>query len=184
MPCGIADQKRDNAPRPEPHPLAAQSSRRYAGGKLGERNDARACSDRRPVRLLYCSKQNRVDDRRLYLGAAALLGAGGALQVRRTRRSVSAVKALLAGGADVNLKTPVVNREELQRMVERVLATPRAIVERLNREMVAILRSPAQMERFAQQGLESMPSTPEEMTERIRNEYPAWTKVMRAAVRG
>mgnify|MGYP003344035385 CR=1 FL=1 len=58
---------------------------------------------------------------------------------------------------------------------------PRAIVERLNREMVAILRSPAQMERFAQQGLESMPSTPEEMTERIRNEYPAWTKVMRAA---
>ena len=58
---------------------------------------------------------------------------------------------------------------------------PRPVVDKLNREMVAILRSPAQLDRFAAQGLEGMASTPDEMSERIRVEYPIWTKVMRSA---
>jgi tripartite-type tricarboxylate transporter receptor subunit TctC len=58
---------------------------------------------------------------------------------------------------------------------------PRPIIERLNREMVAILRTPSSQQMFATQGLDVLGSTPEEMTERIRAEYPVWTKVMRAA---
>ncbi|MFM9969010.1 MAG: Bug family tripartite tricarboxylate transporter substrate binding protein [Burkholderiales bacterium] len=60
-------------------------------------------------------------------------------------------------------------------------AVPRPIVEKLNRELVTVLRSQAQLDRFAAQGLEGLASTPEEMSERIRVEYPIWTKVMRAA---
>ncbi|MFM9966925.1 MAG: Bug family tripartite tricarboxylate transporter substrate binding protein [Burkholderiales bacterium] len=58
---------------------------------------------------------------------------------------------------------------------------PRPIIERLNRETVALLRSPTLREKFAATGLEWLPSTPEEMTDRIRNEYPVWVKVMRSA---
>jgi tripartite-type tricarboxylate transporter receptor subunit TctC len=60
-------------------------------------------------------------------------------------------------------------------------AVPRSIVERLNRETNEWLKMPSTHERFAAQNLDLMPSTPEEMTERIRNELPVWTKVMRAA---
>jgi tripartite-type tricarboxylate transporter receptor subunit TctC len=58
---------------------------------------------------------------------------------------------------------------------------PRPIIDRLNRETVALLRSPALRDKFASTGLEWLPSTPEEMTERIRSEYPVWVKVMRSA---
>ncbi|MFM9971401.1 MAG: Bug family tripartite tricarboxylate transporter substrate binding protein [Burkholderiales bacterium] len=58
---------------------------------------------------------------------------------------------------------------------------PRPIIDRLNRETVALLRMPATVEKFASTGLEFLPSTPEEMTERIRAEFPLWSKVMRAA---
>lgn len=58
---------------------------------------------------------------------------------------------------------------------------PRAIVERLNREVGDMLRLPSEREKFAASNIEFMPSTPEEMTERVRSEIPAWTKVMRAA---
>jgi len=58
---------------------------------------------------------------------------------------------------------------------------PRAIVDRLNREVGDMLRSPPEREKFAASNIEFMPSTPEEMAERVRTEIPAWTKVMRAA---
>ena len=58
---------------------------------------------------------------------------------------------------------------------------PRAIVDRLNREVGEMLRSPAEREKFASSNIEFMPSTPEGMTERVRAEIPLWTKVMRAA---
>ena len=58
---------------------------------------------------------------------------------------------------------------------------PRPIVDRLNRETVALLRSPSLREKFANTGLEWLPGTPEEMSERIRAEYPVWVKVMRSA---
>jgi tripartite-type tricarboxylate transporter receptor subunit TctC len=58
---------------------------------------------------------------------------------------------------------------------------PRPIIDRLNREVAAMLNSPAERERFAASNIEFKPSTPEEMTERVRAEIPVWTKVMRAA---
>lgn len=60
-------------------------------------------------------------------------------------------------------------------------AVPRAIIDKLNREMVGILRTPATIEKLASMGLDALPGTPEEMNERIRVEYPIWTKVMRSA---
>jgi tripartite-type tricarboxylate transporter receptor subunit TctC len=60
-------------------------------------------------------------------------------------------------------------------------AVPRPIIDRLHREIGDWLRVPAIVERMATQNLDVMPSTPEEMTERVRTEIPVWTKVMRAA---
>ena len=60
-------------------------------------------------------------------------------------------------------------------------AVPRPIVDKLNREMVGILRSPAMLEKFSSFGVDALPSTPEEMSERIRVEYPIWAKVIRSA---
>ncbi len=58
---------------------------------------------------------------------------------------------------------------------------PRPIIERLNRELGDMLRSPSMREKFAAFNIELTPSTPEEMTERIRSEIPMWSKIMRAA---
>ena len=58
---------------------------------------------------------------------------------------------------------------------------PRPIIERLNREVGELLRSPAMQEKFASYFIEFLPSTPEAMTERIRAETPVWAKVMRSA---
>ncbi len=60
-------------------------------------------------------------------------------------------------------------------------AVPRAIVDRLHAEISAWLASPQLVERLASQNLEPTPSTPEQMTERVRNEIPMWVKVMRNA---
>ncbi|MSQ52609.1 MAG: tripartite tricarboxylate transporter substrate binding protein [Betaproteobacteria bacterium] len=59
--------------------------------------------------------------------------------------------------------------------------TPRPIIDRLNRETGEWLRMPATQEKFAPNGFDLLPSTPEQMAERIRLEYPIWTKVMRSA---
>jgi tripartite-type tricarboxylate transporter receptor subunit TctC len=59
--------------------------------------------------------------------------------------------------------------------------TPRPILERLNREVGEILRTPALKEKFAAAGIEITPSTPEELGERIRSDLPYWRKVMREA---
>jgi tripartite-type tricarboxylate transporter receptor subunit TctC len=58
---------------------------------------------------------------------------------------------------------------------------PRPVIDRLNREVGEMLRSPAMREKFASYYIEFMPSTPEAMTERIRSETPVWAKVMRSA---
>ena len=60
-------------------------------------------------------------------------------------------------------------------------AVPRPIIDKLNREVVGILRTPATLEKLASMGLDALPSTPEEMNERIRVEFPIWTRVMRSA---
>jgi tripartite-type tricarboxylate transporter receptor subunit TctC len=59
---------------------------------------------------------------------------------------------------------------------------PRPIIDKLNREVAAMLRLPATREKFAAlAALELTPSTPEELGERIRADFPVWTKVMRDA---
>lgn len=58
---------------------------------------------------------------------------------------------------------------------------PAAIVERLNRVTGEILRSSAIRERFAADGLEPRPSTPQAFDAQIRADIPLWTQTMRAA---
>ena len=58
---------------------------------------------------------------------------------------------------------------------------PRPIINRLNRDAAEILKSPAVREKFAELNIDLVPSTPEELTERVRAEIPIFTKAMRDA---
>ena len=59
--------------------------------------------------------------------------------------------------------------------------TPRSIIDRLNGETRQMLTLPATAQRFAAFGIDLLPSTPEQMAERIRVDLPFWTKIMRDA---
>ena len=59
--------------------------------------------------------------------------------------------------------------------------TPRAIVERLNTEIVRILKSPQVQERLAQDGALPWPTTPDEFAAFIKSEIAKWAKVVQAA---
>ena len=54
-------------------------------------------------------------------------------------------------------------------------AVPRSIVDRLHGEIGVWLSSPQLVERLASQNLEPTPGTPEQMTERVKNEIPMWS---------
>ena len=56
--------------------------------------------------------------------------------------------------------------------------TPAPVIERLNREMRAILAEPATAEKFAQLGGVPAPSSPEEMRSRIQREVDRWNRVV------
>ena len=56
--------------------------------------------------------------------------------------------------------------------------TPRPIVERLNREVRAIVELPEMRQRLAELGGVPSPSTPEEMRERIEREIARWKRVV------
>ena len=58
-------------------------------------------------------------------------------------------------------------------------ATPRAIVLKLNREIVGILDAPDMKERFRTQGVDLAGSTPEEFAAFIRSELAKWRKVVK-----
>ena len=59
--------------------------------------------------------------------------------------------------------------------------TPRAIVDRLNREMVKILAQPSLVEVFGAQGLDPVGNTPAEFDKLIRAEIDKWTQLVKAA---
>jgi tripartite-type tricarboxylate transporter receptor subunit TctC len=59
--------------------------------------------------------------------------------------------------------------------------TPRPIVERLNRELVAVMNSPDMKDRLAKQGTEVRTSTPEEFSAYIKSEIAKWGDVIRKA---
>jgi tripartite-type tricarboxylate transporter receptor subunit TctC len=57
--------------------------------------------------------------------------------------------------------------------------TPAALVERLNRDIVAVLRMPDLRERLAVLGAEVLPGSPAEFADYIAAEIPKWAKVVR-----
>jgi tripartite-type tricarboxylate transporter receptor subunit TctC len=59
--------------------------------------------------------------------------------------------------------------------------TPRAIVTRLNEEVVKILQMPETRERLTAQGLEPVGGTPEQFASYIASEAAKWSKVIRIA---
>ncbi len=58
-------------------------------------------------------------------------------------------------------------------------ATPAPIVQRLNAEITAVLRSPDVRERFASAGLEPLPSTQAEMAALMKTETVKWARVIK-----
>lgn len=59
--------------------------------------------------------------------------------------------------------------------------TPRPIVDRLNAELVRIIRDPKVLERLINDGPVAIGNTPEEFTAFIKSEQDKWSKVIRAA---
>jgi tripartite-type tricarboxylate transporter receptor subunit TctC len=59
--------------------------------------------------------------------------------------------------------------------------TPRAVIDKLNREMVNIVQSPDVKAAFLRDGLESVGDTPEEFGKIIRAELAKWSKLVKAA---
>lgn len=59
--------------------------------------------------------------------------------------------------------------------------TPRPVIDRLHREVAAVLNARDVRDQLAAQGIEAAPSTPEEFTAYIRSESMKWSKVIRAA---
>lgn len=56
--------------------------------------------------------------------------------------------------------------------------TPKDIIARLNSEIVRILRQPDLREKFVVQGVELVPTTPEEFGAFIRQDIAKWAKVI------
>ena len=60
-------------------------------------------------------------------------------------------------------------------------ATPRDVINRLNREIVKVMNLPDVREKFAQQSIDPATGTPEEFARLIRDEVARWSKVIRSA---
>jgi tripartite-type tricarboxylate transporter receptor subunit TctC len=60
-------------------------------------------------------------------------------------------------------------------------ATPAALVERINREMNAVLQRPDVRERFANSGLQITGGTPDEFAAILRRDYDKYGAALRAA---
>jgi tripartite-type tricarboxylate transporter receptor subunit TctC len=60
-------------------------------------------------------------------------------------------------------------------------STPRAIVDRLYREILRIIALPEVKEKFAAIGFEPIGTTPEEFAARIKVDVPKWAKIVREA---
>jgi tripartite-type tricarboxylate transporter receptor subunit TctC len=59
--------------------------------------------------------------------------------------------------------------------------TPNAIVQRLNKEIRAVLAMPDVLAALLAQGVDPAPSTPEQFTAHVRAEIVKWARVVRAA---
>ena len=59
--------------------------------------------------------------------------------------------------------------------------TPRAIIDKLNREMIKVLAQPAMVEVFGTQGLDPVGNSPAQFDKLIRAEIDKWTALVKAA---
>ena len=59
--------------------------------------------------------------------------------------------------------------------------TPRPIIDRLNAEIVKLLKSPDVRDRLIADGTDPAPTTPEEFGAYIRSDIPKWAKVVKAS---
>jgi tripartite-type tricarboxylate transporter receptor subunit TctC len=60
-------------------------------------------------------------------------------------------------------------------------ATPAPVVERLNREIVAVMSADDMKQRMQAEGAEARPSTPAEFTALIRHDIAQWAPVVKAS---
>ncbi|RPI45707.1 MAG: tripartite tricarboxylate transporter substrate binding protein [Betaproteobacteria bacterium] len=60
-------------------------------------------------------------------------------------------------------------------------ATPRAVIDKLNRESIAVIQSPEINAKLTSQGVEPEALSPEQLGEKIRTETARWGKVVKAA---
>ena len=59
--------------------------------------------------------------------------------------------------------------------------TPRPVVDKLNRDIVTLLKEPDVVKRFNDQGVEVVASTPEQFSTLVRSEVTKWTQLIRDA---
>jgi tripartite-type tricarboxylate transporter receptor subunit TctC len=59
--------------------------------------------------------------------------------------------------------------------------TPRPVIEKLHRDIAAVLQTPIVRERYGALGIEPVGSTPEQFTDQIRADLARWEKVVKAA---
>jgi tripartite-type tricarboxylate transporter receptor subunit TctC len=59
--------------------------------------------------------------------------------------------------------------------------TPRDIIDKLNRELVKVLRMPEAVKLLDGQGVEPDPGTPEQLAAYMKREYETWGKVVKQA---
>ncbi len=59
--------------------------------------------------------------------------------------------------------------------------TPKAVVDKLNRDIVTLLKEPDVIQRFRNQGVEVVASTPEQFGTLVRSEITKWTQLIREA---
>ena len=59
--------------------------------------------------------------------------------------------------------------------------TPKAMIDKINKDVVAIITQPAVREKLAAQLMEPVGSTPEEFRARIDGEIARWAPVIKAA---
>ena len=59
--------------------------------------------------------------------------------------------------------------------------TPRAVVQKLNREFLAVLNAPDVREKLVAAGMDPAPSTPEELDAFLPKDQEKWARVVKAA---
>lgn len=59
--------------------------------------------------------------------------------------------------------------------------TPRAVVQKINRDVGEILRNPENRQTILAQGIETAPSTPEELSDWVKSELALWTPIIQRA---